>query len=102
MRFQANELDTGTTLFPLYQTTFIDEQISEKTESKCFTLLQFEKGLIGKYTFETETFSIEQLHYLLSSVGKVNVLSHIQFGETILESKQEDGLVIGGEVVLKN
>ena len=99
MRFQANELDTETTLFPLYRTAFMDEPIIEKSESKCFTLLQFEKGLIGKYKFETETFSIEQMNYVLSTIGTTKFLASLKFGDTRLESTQEDCLVIGGEVV---
>ncbi len=100
MRFQANELDTETTLFPLYRTSLMDEPIIEKSESKCFRLLQFEKGLIGKYKFETETFSIEQMNYVLSTIGTTKFLASVQFGDARLESTQEDCLVIGGEVVL--
>lgn len=99
-RFQANELDTATTLFPLYQTTYHQASRSEKPNIKSFQLIQFEKGLIGKFKFESDTFSIEQLNYILSSVGRTKFLSTIKFGDSFLESKQEDGLVTGGEVFL--
>ena len=98
-RFRANELDTDTTLFPLYDTSLIDVPIFENAHSKYFTLIQFEKGLIGKYKFESESFSIEQMHYGLSSIGKNKFLSQVQFGNTIIESNQEDGLVTGCEVI---
>lgn len=100
VRFKANELDSGTTLFPLYHTTIIEEPIIEHSANKCFQLIQYEKGLIGKFKFETESFSIDQMSYAISKIDKTKFLASIQFGETILESKQEDCLVIGGEVIL--
>lgn len=74
MRFRSNELDTDTTFFPMYKTSFVEVPIIENAHSKHLTLLLFEKGLIGKYKFESETFSIEQMHYILSSIGKTAFL----------------------------
>ena len=98
-RFRASELGTAATLFPLYDTSFIQESFFEKPTIKSFQLIQFEKGLIGKFKFESDAFSIEQLHYVLSSIGKKTFLTSITIEKIALISSQEDGLVTGGEVV---
>jgi len=94
-RFRANELDTAATLFPLFSTSFREETHVVRPATTSFQLIQFEKGLIGKFKFEAEHFSIEQLHYVLSRIGNNTFLSHIQLGEQFLESSQEDCLVVG-------
>ena len=97
-RFRANELDTAATLFPLYQTTYLHDSRSVKPNIKTFQLIQFEKGLIGKFKFESAAFSIENLHYFLDSIANKGFLTAITFNDEKLNLTQEDGLVIGGEV----
>ncbi len=98
-RFKANDLKTELTLFPLYQTVFIKESTEEKTDIKSFKLIQMEKGLIGKYKFQSEKFSIEQLVFTLSSIEKKQFLLQIQVGDRILVSSQEDNAITGVEVL---
>ena len=97
-RFKATDLKTELTLFPLYQTVFIKESTEDKAEIKSFKLIQMEKGLIGKYKFQSEKFSIDQLRFTTSSIEKKHFLLQIQVDDRILVSSQEDILVIGGEV----
>jgi hypothetical protein len=94
-RFRANELDTAATLFPLYSTSYREEEHEATPTKTSFQLIQFEKGLIGKFKFEADHFSIDQLHYVLSRIGNNTFLSHIQLGEQFLESSQEDCVVVG-------
>ena len=97
-RFKAIDLKTESTLFPLYQTVFIKESTEEKADIKSFKLMQMEKGLIGKYKFQSENFSIEQLAFTLSSIEKKQFLLQIKVEDRILGSSQEDNLIIGGEI----
>lgn len=97
-RFRASELDAAATLFPLYGTTFHEQTLEQQEGRKSFQLIQFEKGLIGKFKFEAEQFSIEDLHYHLSRIDTKTFLSHIQLGTALLESSQEDCLVVGSFV----
>jgi hypothetical protein len=97
-RFKAIDLKTESTLFPLYQTVFIKESTEEKADIKSFKLMQMEKGLIGKYKFQSEIFSIDQLEYTLSSIEKKQFLLQIQIEDRILVSSQEDNVITGGEV----
>lgn len=94
-RFFAQELMNQETLFPLYQTSFTDLNFVTDPTKTSFLLLQFEKGLIGKFKFEAEHFSIDQVHYVLSRIGNNTFLSQIQLGEQFLESSQEDCVVVG-------
>ena len=98
-RFKAIDLNTELTLFPLYQTVFIKESTEDKADIKSFKLIQMEKGLIGKYKFQSENFSIDQLVFALSSIEKKHFLFQIQVEDRILVSTQEDNLIIGGEVL---
>ena len=97
-RFKANDLKTELTLFPLYQTVFIKESTEDKADIKSFKLIQMEKGLIGKYKFQSENFSIDQLGFTLSSIERKQFLLQIQVDSRILVSGQEDNVIIGGEV----
>lgn len=94
-RFRANELDTAATLFPLYNASYREDEYEVTSTKTSFQLIQFEKGLIGKFKFEADHFSIDQLHYVLSRIGNNTFLSHIQLGEQFLESSQEDCVVVG-------
>jgi hypothetical protein len=97
-RFKANDLKTELTLFPLYKTVFDIDSIDEKGDTKSFKLIQMEKGLIGKYKFQSGKFSIDQLEYTLSSIDKKQFLLHIKVEDRILVTSQEDNVIIGGEV----
>jgi hypothetical protein len=101
-RFKAIDLKTELTLFPLYQTVFINESTENKADIKSFKLIQMEKGLIGKYKFQSENFSIDQLAFTLSSIEKKQFLLQIQVEDRILASSQEDNVIIGGEVYFGN
>jgi hypothetical protein len=101
-RYRANELDTAVTLFPIYSTTFHEETLEQQEGRKSFQLIQFEKGLIGKFKFEAEQFSIEDLHYHLSRIDTKTFLSHIQLATALLESSQEDCLVVGSVVRIES
>lgn len=97
-RFKANDLKTELTLFPLYQTVFIKESTEDKADIKSFKLIQMEKGLIGKYKFQSENFSIVQLAFTLSSIEKKQFLLQMKVEDRILVSSQEDNVITGGEV----
>jgi hypothetical protein len=98
-RFKAIDLKTESTLFPLYQTVFIKESTKDKADIKSFKLIQMEKGLIGKYKFQSEKFSIDQLGFTLSSIEKKQFLLQIKVEDRILGSSQEDNVIIGGEIL---
>jgi hypothetical protein len=98
-RFKATDLKTELTLFPLYQAVFIKESTEDKADIKSFKLIQMEKGLIGKYKFQSGKFSIDQLEYILSSIDKKQFLLHIKVEDRILVTSQEDNVIIGGEVL---
>ncbi len=98
-RFKATDLKTESTLFPLYQTVFIKESTEDKADIKSFKLIQMEKGLIGKYRFQSEKFSIDQLSFTLSSIEKKQFLLHFKVEDRILVSSQEDNVIIGVEVL---
>jgi hypothetical protein len=97
-RFKATDFKTELTLFPLYQTVFIKESTEDKADIKSFKLIQMEKGLIGKYKFQSENFSIDQLAFTLSSIKKMQFLLQIKVEDRILVSSQEDNVITGGEV----
>ncbi len=69
-RFKAIDLNTELTLFPLYKTVFIKESAEDNADRKSFNLIQMEKGLMGKYKFQSEKFSIDQLSFTLSSIER--------------------------------
>jgi hypothetical protein len=98
-RFKAIDLKTELTLFPLYRTVLIKESTEDKTDIKSFKLIQMEKGLIGKYRFQSDNFSIDQLAFTLSSIEKKQFLLHIKVEDRILVSSQEDNVITGGEVI---
>ena len=98
-RFKSIDLKTESTLFPLYRTVFEKESIEEKADTKSFKLIQMEKGLIGKYKFQTEKFSIDQLRFTTSSIEQKQFLLQIQVEDRILVSNQEDNVITGGEVL---
>jgi hypothetical protein len=99
-RFRANELTNHETLFPLYQTAH--SELSYPTDSGCQTivLIQFEKGLISKYKFESNLFTINDLSFKTSSIKELYFLNDIALNQIELVSCSDDTVAIGCLVLL--
>ncbi len=100
-RLRAHELTNSETLFPLYQTTISNSKPKSREGFKTIFLLHIEKGMIGKYMFETSDFSIEQLRFELNPLQEELFLSGIYLETKQLLKVQEDSLVIGTRVIIQ-
>jgi hypothetical protein len=97
-RFRAHELLDEETLFPLYQTTIADFLIRQKQGYTSFVLIQFEKGLIGKFRIKTEIFNIEHLCFMLCSISEQHIVSELRYTKEALKLMHEDAFVVGTHV----
>ena len=101
-RFFAHELLNQETLFPIYQTFKKENQYQELITLKRVLVMQFEKGLIGKYAIMTDQFDISTMKFGLSQLPFEEVLSGFMYQETELNSLKDDTMVIGTKVMLLN
>jgi hypothetical protein len=99
-RFRANELTNRETLFPLYQTTHSELSYPKNSSYQTMILIQYEKGLISKYKFESNLFTINDLSFKTSSMKELYFLNDIALNQIELVSCSDDALVIGCLVLL--
>jgi len=99
-RFRANELMNQETLFPLYQTAISKLINAPKDGPPTLLIFQIEKGMMGKYRFESTDFSIDNLRFDLMWFGEELVLKEIAFNSAPLQPIQGDSLVIGTGVII--
>jgi hypothetical protein len=99
-RFRANELTNDETLFPLYQTVCKPLDYTPKTESKIIMIIQMEKGLIGKYNFEADLISINDLTFEMTEIDDLTYLSSVSFKEIKLAKKHDDTIIVGTKVMV--
>lgn len=101
-RFFAYELSNQETLFPLYQTYEKEYQFQGLSSTKRLLIMQFEKGLIGKYEILTNQFDISTLKFGLTQLPSQVVISGIMYQGSELKCLKDDTLVTGTKVILLN
>ena len=85
-KFNSVELVNQNTIFPLYQTS---RNLIKFDKPNKFAIIQYEKGLIGKYEIKSDKLDLNQLLFNLIQQEK-NELLPLHMNEiTYLESKQE-------------
>jgi hypothetical protein len=99
-RFRANELTNHETLFPLYQTTHSELSYPKNSGCQTMVLIQFEKGLISKYKFESNLFTINDLSFNTSSLEGMYFLKDIDLSQTELVSTSDDCVTISSLVLI--
>jgi hypothetical protein len=99
-RFRANELTNLETLFPLYQTTHSELSYPKNSGCQTMVLIQFEKGLISKYKFESNLFTINDLSFNTSSLEGMYFLKDIDLSQTELFSTSDDCVTISSLVLI--
>jgi len=101
-RFKSIELQDEETLFPLFNTVKNEIKTVYKENSQTILLLEYQKGLIAKFKFETDDFSINQLEFQLSTIENETWLTEIVFNSNPLHLFQDDTVSIGTRVILKD
>lgn len=99
-RFRADALLNQDTLFPLYKTSSESSKFLENNYTKRIILIQFEKGLIGKYILDIDIINIDNLEFHLTKMNDLVILSTIQYESKLLKNSSQDSLVIGVRVVM--
>lgn len=99
-RFKTNELDKSQVLFPLYQTKENRKPEPTLNNDLQLKLIQFEKGLIAKFVFQSDMFSIDTLEFNLEKMESMNFLESICFNSSKLEIVLEDNVIVGTKVIL--
>jgi len=101
-RFHSIEISQSNTLFPLYQTNFVQSEIQVEKGNVAFVLCQIETGTFAKYVLPEE-FQFAELHfqmmnpfYLLEGFG----ISGIRYNGKTLKSEVNDTLVRSSRVYL--
>lgn len=84
-------------LFPLYKTNIIEHQSFQQSQSNLI-IVEKEIGTIANYLFETESFSIDNLHFSIQSVNirndlKYTILTNLNYSAKELVSKKSDTLI---------
>lgn len=98
-RFRSSELDSRETIFPLYNTTRHAFPLQKKIDIHSLLLIQFEKGLIGKYELNTEQLQIERLEFLLTSTPLPEIITGITYDNRPLKFLKDDTLITGTKVL---
>lgn len=99
-RLKSNELDNSQVLFPLYRTKENSKSESNLNNDVQLKLIQFEKGLIAKFAFQTDMFSIDTLEFNLENMDTMNFLESISFNSSKLDILLEDTVIVGTKVIL--
>jgi len=99
LRFKSVDLDFNQVLFPLYQTTLIKKENIHHPNEVQLKLIQFEKGLIAKYKYETEMFKIEEVSFNLDKIHSDIFLDSISVNSIQLNISQDDTVVIGTKII---
>lgn len=99
-RFKSNELDQHQVLFPLYRTKENRKPEPTLNNEVQLKLIQFEKGLIAKFVFQSDKFSIDTLEFNLDKIESLNFLESICFDSSKLEINLEDTVIVGTKVIL--
>lgn len=99
-RFKASELREDVTLFPLFQTNFEKLELSESNEFKTVVLVQYEKGLITKFSYHADYFSIDHLTFGIRCIQDQVFLGDIIHTSASLNHVSDDTLVLGTKVIL--
>src|SRR5574343_120264 len=100
-RFTSSELDEKQVLFPLFRTKLVATSAQGIENHIYIKLLQLEKGLIAKYRFQTDIFSLENLMFNLATIDTFDFLESIQLNSVPLDIVQEDTLIIGTKIIHK-
>ncbi len=98
-RFRAVDLNSTGTLFPLYNTNLTKQIIENKPLSKSFILIHYEKGLIAKYQFVTDHFSLEDLDFQLENFAETFILKNVNYRNAVIPSIGDDSLTISTKVI---
>jgi len=103
-RFRSLELSGSSTLFPIYQTSYIDLKVEREEGSVAFVLCQLETGAFAKYTLP-ESFQIADLQFQLTQPATMPDLlgiSGLTYESRPLKSAGEDTVVRSSRVFLIN
>lgn len=90
-------------LFPIFNTSYSLESNENIGEYKLIKLIQEEIGLFAKYRFETDSFEINQLEFIVinnSDYSSSNLLKSIKYQNTLLKSKIDDSLIQSVRVIV--
>lgn len=98
-RFKASELTGIDTLFQLHETKMNTLTLSPNKGYKQFTLVQFEKGLIGKFKLQTDSFQVEDLKYELLQLDSFQLLFNIDYQGNLLRKTKDDSVFISSRVI---
>ena len=96
-RIQVSELIETTQLFAKYH---VETKVAKTPSSESILVIEQLKGQVAKFTFDSENFQIDQLHFLLTSddLSTTPRLSSIKWKEELLHSIKEDVLLVGQHV----
>ncbi len=100
-KFNAQQLLSQSTLFPIYNTLIRSHQI---TESNQLVIIQFETGLMAKYKLDIERFQIADLTFGIDSSQTLipqPYINQLLFENTPLIIKSDDTVARGVRVVSK-
>jgi hypothetical protein len=98
-RFRANELTNETTLFPLYNSKQVTWEPERHAKRNTFLLLQYEKGLIGKYKVDQPRIHINDLEFQWKEVNGLRILAKIKYQHHFLKRSADDALCISSQVM---
>ncbi|MBU3660028.1 MAG: hypothetical protein FGM14_09170 [Flavobacteriales bacterium] len=101
LKLNANELLSQNTLFPLYQVTMLESNLP-LNEFKRIVLLNYEIGQFAKYSFESDSFEVDKLDFLVHKFPYSNadfLLVNIKYKDVELKMLEEDTLVKKMQVI---
>lgn len=98
-RFRAHELMNEETLFPLYQTFTNTFHMNKSFEKKLFVLILFEKGQIGKFQFNADQFTINDLYFGLVKMEDLYFIKDLHFKQQRLQNSSNDSLSVSSRVI---
>jgi len=98
-RFKAHELKNQETLFPLYQAFTNPFKMDESFGTKRFILMLFEKGQIGKFHFNADQFTINDLKFGLIKMKDLYFLKDVHYKNKRLENSSNDSLSVSSRVI---
>ena len=98
-RFKASELRDDVTLFPLFQINFEKLELIESDCFKTLVLVQYEKGLISKFSYQADHFSIDHLTFGIRCIQDQVFLGDIIHTNASLNHVSDDTLVLRTKVI---
>jgi hypothetical protein len=97
-RFRSHELLNYETLFPLFRTNHSEIIIEQKQDFRRLILIQYEKGLVGKYKIPSDFLNMNEVEFHLKAMNGLLFLSEITYQKQSLKSTGNDTLCFSSKV----